>query len=69
MPADQIGGSAVDWAEKRATRIREHVFPFEDARLREQMGVETAIARILIIERDSRPGHTPVVLVREPIGV
>lgn len=50
-------------------RIREHVFPYEDARLREQMGVGTAIARILIIERDYVPGHTTVVLVRQPIGV
>ena len=58
MPADQlIGGSAVDWAEKRATRIREHAFPYADTRLREQMGVGTAIARILIIECDFRPAH------------
>jgi len=50
-------------------RIQEYVFPWEDARLREQIGIGTAITRTLIIERDFRPGRTTVILVREPIGV
>ncbi|HKB33176.1 MAG TPA: LUD domain-containing protein [Candidatus Dormibacteraeota bacterium] len=50
-------------------RIEEYVFPWEDARLREQLGIGTAITRTLIIERDFRPGRTTVILVREPIGV
>ncbi|HEY0830050.1 MAG TPA: LUD domain-containing protein [Candidatus Dormibacteraeota bacterium] len=50
-------------------RIREHVVPWEDARLREQMGIGTAITRTLIIERDFRPGRTTIILVREPIGI
>jgi hypothetical protein len=50
-------------------RIQEYVFPWEDARLREQMGIGTAIARTLIIERDFRPGRTTIILVKEPIGV
>jgi hypothetical protein len=50
-------------------RIEDHVFPYEDARLREQMGVGTMITRTLIIERDFMPGRTTIVLVREPIGV
>jgi len=50
-------------------RIQEYVFPWEDARLREQLGIGTAITRTLIIERDFRPGRTTVILVREPIGV
>ena len=50
-------------------RIREHVFPYEDARLREQMGVSTKICRVLILERDYMPGHTTVILVRQPVGV
>jgi hypothetical protein len=50
-------------------RIQEYVFPWEDARLREQFGIATAITRTLIIERDFRPGRTTVILVREPIGV
>jgi len=50
-------------------RIQEYVFPWEDARLREQMGIGTAITRTLIIERDFRPGRTTIILVREPVGI
>jgi hypothetical protein len=50
-------------------RITEHVMPYEDARLREQMGIGTKLARILIMERDFNPGRTTVILVREPVGV
>jgi hypothetical protein len=50
-------------------RIQDHVFPYEDARLFEQMGIHTAITRTLIIERDVTPGRTTVILVRQPIGI
>lgn len=50
-------------------RIAEYVFPYEDARLREQLGVGTKWARTLILERDFNPGRTTVILVREPVGV
>ena len=50
-------------------RIREHVFPYEDARLREAMGVGTKITRTLILDQDFMPGRTTVILVHEPIGV
>jgi hypothetical protein len=50
-------------------RIEEHVFPWEDARLRELMGVPTKITRTLILERDYVPGRTTIILVREPIGI
>jgi len=50
-------------------RIKEHVFPYEDARLREAMGVGTKITRTLILEQDFTPGRTTVILVREPLGV
>ena len=49
-------------------RITDHVMPYEDARLREQMGVGTKLTRILILERDFNPGRTTVILVREPVG-
>jgi YkgG family uncharacterized protein len=49
-------------------RITEHVQPYEDARLREQMGIGTKLTRILILEREYYPGRTTVVLVREPVG-
>jgi YkgG family uncharacterized protein len=50
-------------------RIRDHVFPYEDARLRESMGIGTKITRTLIIESDFMPGRTTIVLVRQPLGV
>lgn len=50
-------------------RIQHHVQPYEDERLREQMGIGTQLARVLILERDFRPGRTTIILVREPVGV
>jgi hypothetical protein len=50
-------------------RIEEHVFPWEDARLREAMNIGTKITRTLILERDYAPGRTTIILVREPIGI
>jgi LUD domain len=51
-------------------RIRDHVFPYEDARLRKQMGVPTKLTRILILEQaDYVAGRSTMVLVRQPIGV
>jgi hypothetical protein len=50
-------------------RIEEHVFPWEDARLREAMGIGTKITRTLILDRDFMPGRTTIILVREPIGI
>lgn len=50
-------------------RIEEHVFPWEDARLRELMNIGTKITRTLILDRDFVPGRTTIILVREPIGI
>src|SRR5689334_3140899 len=50
-------------------RVAEHVEPYEDMRLREQAGIGTLVARILIMERDFFPGRTQVILVREPVGI
>jgi hypothetical protein len=50
-------------------RIQEHVFPYEDARLVEMLGIHTAWTRTLILEREFTPGRTTVILVREPVGV
>jgi hypothetical protein len=50
-------------------RAREFVQPYEDARLREQLGVGTRLAKLLVTFLEARPGRTTVVLVREPVGV
>lgn len=50
-------------------RIREVVFPWENARVREQLGVETALEKVLVIYGEWREGRTTVVLVRQHVGV
>jgi len=55
--------------ETAIRRISQHVQPYEEARLRQEKGIGTKLARILILERDYDPGRTVVVLVREPVGV
>ncbi len=50
-------------------RIREVVFPWENARVRERLGVDTVLAKVLVIFGEWQPGRTTVVLVREPVGV
>lgn len=50
-------------------RIREVVFPYENAQIRARMGVDTALEKVLIIYGEWQPGRTTVVLVREPVGV
>jgi LUD domain len=50
-------------------RIREVVFPWENERVQERMGVDTALEKVLLILGEWRPGRTTVVLVREPVGV
>jgi LUD domain len=50
-------------------RVNEHVTPYEDARLREQLGVGTRLAKLLVTFLEPRPGRTTVILVRQPVGV
>ena len=50
-------------------RIRDVVTPYEDARLREQMGRPTHLAKLLVNYLEPLPGRTTVILVREPVGV
>jgi YkgG family uncharacterized protein len=55
--------------EAAITRIKTHVFPYEDARLREQLGVGTRLAKLLVSYAEPAPGRVTVLLVREPVGV
>ncbi|MGD0862756.1 MAG: LUD domain-containing protein [Candidatus Limnocylindrales bacterium] len=50
-------------------RINEVVFPYENVQVRERMGVDTALEKVLVIYGEWQPGRTTVVLVREPVGV
>ena len=55
--------------DEATRRIREHAFPYEDARLQETLGVPTKMAKVLIIHTESRPGRTTVFLVKELVGI
>ena len=55
--------------EAALRRIREVALPWENAQVREQMGIDTALEKILVIHGEWRSGRTTVVLVREPVGV
>jgi hypothetical protein len=50
-------------------RIMSHVFPYEDANLRKQLGVGTKLAKLLVSYAEPAPGRVTVFLVREPVGV
>ncbi|HEV8403376.1 MAG TPA: LUD domain-containing protein [Candidatus Limnocylindrales bacterium] len=50
-------------------RIREVVFPWENERVRERLGVDTILEKVLLILGEWQPGRTTVILVREPVGV
>jgi L-lactate utilization protein LutC len=50
-------------------RIREVVLPWENERVRERLGVDTMLAKVLLVLGEWQPGRTTVVLVREPVGV
>ena len=50
-------------------RIGEIVFPWENDRVRERMGVDTALEKVLLIFGEWRSGRTTVVLVRQRVGV
>jgi hypothetical protein len=50
-------------------RLDEVVVPYEDERLRAQMGRGTHLAKLLVTYMEPRPGRTTVILVREPIGI
>jgi hypothetical protein len=50
-------------------RIREVVLPWENERVRERMGVDTILAKVLITYGEWIHDRTTVILVREPIGI
>jgi hypothetical protein len=49
-------------------RLREYAYPMEDARARIAYGKPSLLAKIMIIEREARPGRIHLILVREKLG-
>ena len=50
-------------------RIRDVVFPWENAQVRARLGVDTVLDKVLVIYGEWQAGRTTVVLVREPVGI
>ena len=55
--------------ETALSRVREVVFPYENDRVHEKMGVDTKLEKVLIIFGEWLAGRTTVIIVREPVGV
>jgi len=54
--------------ESAMRRIEEHVLPLENARMQGIYGVDSAVNKVLIVNREFRSGRFAVVLIKEPIG-
>jgi L-lactate utilization protein LutC len=50
-------------------RTYEHALRLESERLRAASGVDSYVSKMLIVNREARPGRTTVILVNEPLGV
>lgn len=50
-------------------RIRDVVYPYENARVHATLGVDTKLAKVLVQFGEWAPGRTTVIIVREPVGV
>jgi hypothetical protein len=49
-------------------RIDEHVIPLENVRMQGLYGVNTNLSKVLIINKEIRPGRFTIVFVKQPLG-
>jgi len=54
--------------ETALQRIEEYTLPLENVRMQGIYGVDSAVNKILIVNKEFRPGRFAVVLIREAIG-
>ena len=54
--------------EEGLKRLEHYSLPLEDARAHQAYGVGSAITRILIFRRETQPGRTTLVLVKQKLG-
>jgi hypothetical protein len=55
--------------EAALQRIGDVVYPWENAQVRDRLGRDTIVAKVLVIFGEWMPGRTTVILVREPVGI
>ncbi|HZY91933.1 MAG TPA: lactate utilization protein [Thermoplasmata archaeon] len=49
-------------------RLEQHTFPLEDARAKKVYGAGSAIAKVLLVNREFQPGRISIILVPENLG-
>ena len=49
-------------------RIYEHVYPLEDVHMHQLYDVGTAVSKVLIVNREIRPGRITMIIVKEELG-
>jgi len=54
--------------EEGLRRIQEYCYPLEDAHLRGLIKMGTSVNKILIVNRELRPGRTSMIIVKEQVG-
>ncbi|HSL44737.1 MAG TPA: LUD domain-containing protein [Anaerolineales bacterium] len=54
--------------DEATRRIEEYAYPREDERLREAMGVPSAVNKVLWINKEIRPGRVTMIIVKEDLG-
>jgi hypothetical protein len=54
--------------EEGLLRIEEYTFPLEDARAQAAYGIGSGVNKVLVINRESKPGRITVILVDEVLG-
>jgi hypothetical protein len=49
-------------------RIQEHVLPLEEEHMQSLYKVGTAVSKLLIINKEIRPGRITMIIVKEQLG-
>lgn len=78
LPAYVYGADHVIWVvgaqkvvknlDEGVKRIYEHTFPLENERSKKAYGVESNVSKVLIVNKEVRPGRITVILVKEVLG-
>src|SRR5438874_6510069 len=74
LKANGIAAIVVQTGEEARAKVREllpieeYSYPLEDARAREAYGIGSGINKVLIVNREFRPGRITAILVKENLG-
>jgi len=49
-------------------RIEEYAYPLEDARMQEHHNLHSALNKVLVVNREGKPGRTTLIFVKELLG-